>query len=250
MWQIDLNADLGEGCSDDAAIIPLLSSANISCGAHAGSTADIRAALACCKLHQVVIGAHPAYPDPAHFGRRSLDLPWPELQQSLFQQLIFLQTQAADVGCQVQYLKLHGALYNDAAANPELASHIVSFIQQFAPKLALLTLPNSALFYRAKDSGLRVFAEAFADRAYQANGQLLSRQHAGALLDAKQAIKQSLQLVLQGHIEAIDGTLLSLQADSLCLHGDCPQALALAQHLHQALSDSGVKIQSFARRQA
>lgn len=249
MWQIDLNADLGEGCGDDAAIIPLLSSANISCGAHAGSVDDIRQALLCCKLHQVVIGAHPSYPDPAQFGRRSLVMPWAQLEQSLSEQLHSLSQLAQSLDCQVRYLKLHGALYNDAAAQPALAAQIVGFIQAFAPQLALLTLAGSALYQTARAAGIRVYAEAFADRAYQANGQLVSRQQSGALLNPTQAIAQSLQLVRTGQLQSIDGQSIVLQPDSLCLHGDSPAALALSQQLRQALGAEGIQIRAFCQEQ-
>lgn len=245
MYQIDLNADLGEGCADDSQIIPLLSSANISCIAHAGSAADVASALACCRQHAVVVGAHPSYPDRANFGRLSMTLPPQQLLDSLHAQIDWLCQQAQLAGVRVRYIKLHGALYNDAAQNPALAQLLTEFFSQQYPTLAMLTLPAGALFSTAKQAGLSVYSEAFADRAYQANGQLVSRQQSGAILTQAQAIAQTLQLVCQQQISCIDGPPFPLQADSLCLHGDSPQALVLAQELRQALQQAGVHIRAF-----
>lgn len=245
MYQIDLNADLGEGCGDDSAIIALLSSANISCGAHAGSTADIVAALTCCRDHAVVVGAHPSYPDRANFGRLSMVLPPAELLTSLKQQIDQLCHLASTVGVEVRYIKLHGALYNDAAKDPLLAALLADFFAAEYPALALLTLPGGCLFTKAEQAGIAVYGEAFADRAYLANGQLVSRQHSGAVLANADAIRQSVQLTCKQPIVSIDGQPLVLHAASLCLHGDSPHALELAQQLRQALVAAQVKIVPF-----
>jgi UPF0271 protein len=245
MYQIDLNADLGEGCGDDSAIIPLLSSANISCGAHAGNTADTVAALTCCRDHAVVVGAHPSYPDRANFGRLSMALPHAELLTSLRQQIDHLCQLASTVGVEVRYIKLHGALYNDAAKDPLLAALLADFFAAEYPALALLTLPGGCLFTKAEQAGIAVYGEAFADRAYQANGQLVSRQQHGAILSNQDAIRQSLQLVCQQQVDSIDGQSVTLRAASLCLHGDSPHALALAQQLRQTLVAAQVRIVPF-----
>lgn len=245
MYQIDLNADLGEGCGNDQAIIPLLSSANISCGAHAGSTADIVAALTCCRDHGVIVGAHPSYPDRDNFGRLSMPIPAAELLQSLRQQIDHLSNLASSADVTIRYVKLHGALYNDAATDPALASTLADFFAREYPRLALLTLPAGCLFKTAQQRGIAVYGEAFADRAYQASGQLVSRQQPGAVLSNADAIRQSLQLVSQQQIHSIDGEPIALQAASLCLHGDSPAALALAQQLRQTMLAAHVQISPF-----
>jgi len=245
MYQIDLNADLGEGCGDDSAIIPLLSSANISCGAHAGSTADILAALTCCREHGVIVGAHPSYPDRENFGRISVRMPVAELLKSLQQQIDQLCQLASAVGVTIRYVKLHGALYNDAVKDPVLASALADFFADEYPLLALLTLAGGCLYETARQAGIAVYSEAFADRAYQTNGQLVSRQQPGAVLSNPDAIRQSLQLVCQQHINSIDGQPFALQAASLCLHGDSPAALTLARQLRLALQAAQVQISPF-----
>jgi UPF0271 protein len=247
---IDLNADLGEGCADDSAIIPLLSSANISCGAHAGTEHDIRAALLTCQQYGVVVGAHPSYPDRANFGRTVLAMTHAELISSLTHQLNTFQGYADVVGVPVRYVKPHGALYNQAAIDSELAQLLVTVIKNHNPQLAVLTLPESQLHHAARAGGLAVYQEAFADRAYQVNGQLVSRSQPGAVLSHHAALKQSIALVTQGRITASDGSALQLNADSLCLHGDSPEALQLAIELRHALQSAGICIQAFVGRPA
>jgi UPF0271 protein len=247
MKYIDLNADLGEGCGDDLAIIPLLSSANISCGAHAGSEADILKALQACKQHQVCVGAHPSYPDRANFGRQSMVMPAADLTTSLQQQLRYFQQLADDTGVVMAYVKPHGALYNQAAVDSELASLLADVIKTHRADLAVLTLPGSALFHAAKALDLPVYQEAFADRAYLATGQLVPRNQAGAVLGHQAALQQSLRLVQTGSIYSVDQQEIRLDADSLCLHGDSPEALQLASDLSSALQLAGIRIQSFIR---
>ncbi len=230
--QIDLNADIGEGF-DDGAIVPWLSSANISCGAHAGSETDIRQALRLCKQFNVAVGAHPSYPDRANFGRLALHMPLAELQVSLFNQLDYFLRLAADEGVTLHHIKAHGALYNVAAQDLKIGALLLELSYHY--HLPLMTLAQSPLHHHALQQQVPVIAEAFADRAYQANGQLVSRSQPGALLDRSAAILQCLQLVRQQQLEAIGGDLLTLHADSLCLHGDSPQAVTLAQQLHQTL---------------
>ncbi len=247
MKHIDLNADLGEGCGDDLAIIPLLSSANISCGAHAGTEEDILAALLACKQHQVCVGAHPAYPDRVNFGRLSLNLPPAVLTESLQQQLFYFQQLAEKAGIKMAYIKPHGALYNQAAVDSDLAGIIVDLIRTQHPDVALLTLPDSALSVAAKTAGIAVFHEAFADRAYTATGQLVPRSQTGAVLGHQAALAQSLRLIQTGTVVSHDQQNIQLQADSLCVHGDSPEALQLVRELSAALQQAGVSIRPFIR---
>jgi len=245
MKHIDLNADLGEGCGDDLAIIPLLSSANISCGAHAGSETDILRALKACKLHRVCVGAHPSYPDRANFGRQAMTMPASELIRSLQQQLRYFQQLADDTGVVLAYVKPHGALYNQAADDNDLARLVADVIKAHRADLVVLTLPGSALCHAAKSVNLPVYQEAFADRAYLVTGQLVPRNQPGAVLDHQTALQQSLRLVQTGTIHSIDHQEILLAADSLCLHGDSPEALQLARELSIALQQAGIRIQSF-----
>lgn len=245
MKHIDLNADLGEGCGDDLAIIPLLSSANISCGAHAGTEEDILAALLACKQHQVCVGAHPSYPDRANFGRLPLAMTPAALTESLQQQLAYFQQLAQKAGVRMSYIKPHGALYNQAAIDHDLAGLIVDLIKTQHPDVAVLTLPDSALSELGKAAGIAVFHEAFADRAYTAIGQLVPRSQTGAVLDHQAALTQSLRLISNGTVISIDQQEISFQADSLCVHGDSPEALQLVRELSAALQQAGVGIRPF-----
>ncbi|WP_031565621.1 5-oxoprolinase subunit PxpA [Rheinheimera texasensis] len=245
MKHIDLNADLGEGCGDDLAIIPLLSSANISCGTHAGTEEDILAALLACKQHQVCVGAHPSYPDRANFGRLPLNLDPAALTQSLQQQLKYFKELAERAGVRMSYIKPHGALYNKAAVDHDLAGLIVDLIKTQHPDVAVLTLPDSALSELGKAAGIAVFHEAFADRAYTAIGQLVPRSQTGAVLDHQAALTQSLRLISTGTVISIDQQEISFQADSLCVHGDSPEALQLVHELSAALQQAGVSIRPF-----
>lgn len=243
--QIDLNADLGEGCGDDEAVIRLVSSANISCGAHAGSDEDILRALIACQRHQVVVGAHPSYPDRAGFGRTRPSMSDTALRESLQAQLAHFQALAQQAGVRVCYVKPHGALYNEAAVDAALAMLLAEVIAMQPQPLAVLTLPGSELAKAARAIGLAVFSEAFADRGYLITGQLVPRSQPGALLDEPGAFAQSLQLIQQGFVTTVDQQRLPLEADSLCLHGDSPSALQLATQLRQGLVQAGVTIKAF-----
>jgi UPF0271 protein len=239
--QIDLNADIGEGF-DDGAIVPWLSSANISCGAHAGSEAEIRQALRLCKQHKVAVGAHPSYPDRHNFGRLAMDITSFDLRTSLLQQLEYFLQLAADEGAIVRHLKAHGALYNVAAQDAQTGAVLLDLCRHF--QLPLMTLAQSPLQQQAWQQHIPVIAEAFADRGYQQNGQLLPRSQPGALLSTTDAIAQSLQLVQQQQLCTRSGEFINLQADSLCLHGDSPAAVTLAQSLHQALLQQQIVIKA------
>lgn len=239
--RIDLNADIGEGF-DDGAIVPWLSSANISCGAHAGTEAEIRQALKLCRHYQVAVGAHPSYPDRQNFGRLAIDMPLEELRGELQRQLDYFLQLAHEEGVCVRHLKAHGALYNVAAQDATMGALLLELCRDY--QLPLMTLAQSSLHGTAIRQQLPVIAEAFADRAYQANGQLVSRTQPGALLNANAAISQSLLLVLKQQVQTLEGDLLCLPADSLCLHGDSAEAVTLAQSLHQALIQQNIIIQA------
>jgi UPF0271 protein len=237
---IDLNADVAEGFADEA-IIPWLSSANLSCGAHAGDENSIRRALHLCQQFQVAAGAHPSYPDRQQFGRMRLIMSTTELQQSLISQLDFFLALAAQEQVQVHHLKAHGALYNVAAQDIEIADVLLDLAKRY--QLPLMGLAQSPLQTRAAEQKVPFIAEAFADRGYLADGTLVPRQQPGALLTTAAAIEQSLQLVLFGKTQTRDRQTLQLKADSLCLHGDSPTAVALAKELSMTLQAHNIRIQ-------
>lgn len=224
---IDLNADLGEGGDFDSQLMPLITSANIACGGHAGDVDSMRTAVHLAHVHGVRIGAHPSYPDRAHFGRRSLQIDASQLVFSLTAQLWALKAVCIEDGISVAYVKPHGALYNDAAANPVLADQIAQLIFEIDPDLAVMALAGSCLLEAAKARGLATISEGFADRAYLPNGTLMSRTEPGAVLsDVADVQAQALSLV--GKVE------------SLCIHGDNPNALQQTLAIRQCLQENGV----------
>jgi UPF0271 protein len=240
---IDINADLGEGGNFDRELLTLVSSANISCGAHAGTEHNIRQAIVWAMAHNVAIGAHPSYPDKEHWGRRSLSITGAELYKSLLSQLQWLQTLVHEHGGHLQHVKPHGALYNDAAKNLQLAELIARCVKDFDPSLILVGLAGGKALEAGQRAGLRVCAEAFVDRRYQANGTLLARIDKRALIsDAAEAIQQALSLATGSAISAYDGSSITIQADTLCIHGDSAQALEFATQLHSSLLAHGFVI--------
>lgn len=226
---IDLNADLGEGGDFDTLLMPLISSANIACGGHAGDVDSMRKAVRLAHMHGVRIGAHPSYPDRAHFGRRSIDIDSSKLVFSLTAQLWALKAVCIEEGCAVAYVKPHGALYNDAAINPQLAEQIAQLIFEIDPELAVMALAGSCLIRAAEDRGLKTIAEGFADRAYLPNDTLKPRDQPGAVLtDVAQVSAQALRLLAQ--------------VQSICVHGDNPNSVAQTIAIRQTLLENGVSI--------
>lgn len=239
---IDLNADIGEGCGDDEGILTCVSSASIACGGHAGDEASMRAALRLCARLGVAAGAHPSYPDREHFGRRELGLSPAQAAASMRAQLQALLQLAAEEGVRLRHVKPHGALYNRAADDPELAAALAQAVRDVDPGLAVMGLAGGALLDAARACGLVAIAEGFADRGYGPGARLLSRGQPGALLDGAQAESQLLSLVMQGGLRDARGAWQVLRVDSVCLHGDSPGALQLAQRLREALRREGIAL--------
>lgn len=241
--RIDLNCDLGEGCGNDAAIIPLISSANIACGAHAGDETSMRETLRLCRAFGVAAGAHPGYIDREHFGRRELNICPMELATALRSQLERLATLAREEGVRMVHVKPHGALYNQAARDTALADIIATTVFNFDPGLILVGLAGSELPKAGLRSGLRIAHEAFADRRYLANGALAPRDQAGAVIDdVDLATAQALAIAMHDPIESLDGAVLSLAADTICLHGDGAHAALFAKQLRNALQAACVRV--------
>ncbi|WP_205786900.1 LamB/YcsF family protein [Specibacter cremeus] len=252
MATIDLNSDVGESFGnwtfgDDAVIIASVSSVNVACGFHAGDPSGIRATCAAAAAAGVTVGAHPGYRDLAGFGRRFMDMAPRELTDDVIYQIGALQGLARSAGTSVTYVKPHGALYNTIVHHAVQARAVVDAVLAVDPALPLMVLPGSEIQRAARAAGLRTVAEAFADRAYNADGTLVSRREPGAVLHSTDAVVEHvLQLVTQGTITAIDGTVIEVVAESICLHGDTPGAVAMAQAVHTALRAEGVSIESFA----
>lgn len=249
---MDLNSDLGESfgawsMGDDAAMLDIVSSANVACGFHAGDAAGILSTLKAAKARGVVVGAHVAYRDLAGFGRRNMDVASSDLVADVIYQIGALQGLAQAAGTTVKYVKPHGALYNTIAQDRRQATDVINAILAIDSSLVLMALAGSTLIGWARDAGLSVVAEAFADRAYTPSGALVSRREAGAVLHDKALIAQRmLTLVREGVIEAVDGSMVRVEADSICVHGDSPGAVAIARKIRQRFESEGVQIASFA----
>ena len=252
MSVIDLNSDLGESLGawsmgDDAAMLDIVSSANVACGFHAGDPAGILATLKAAHARGVSVGAHVAYPDLLGFGRRNMDVASADLVADVIYQIGALQGLAQAAGTRITYVKPHGALYNTIAHDSAQALDVITAIRDVDANLALVALAGSQLVRWAQDAGLRVIAEAFADRAYTPQGALVSRREKGAVLhDSALVAQRMLRLVRDGVIQAIDGSLARVQAQSICVHGDSPGAVEMARAVRMALESDGVVVRSFA----
>lgn len=245
MARIDLNCDLGEGAGHDAELMPLITSANVACGAHAGDERTMRAAVDLAARHGVAVGAHPGFADREHFGRRELVVMPDEVHDLVLAQVRALQRTATDAGVRVVHVKPHGALYNQAARNTLLADAVVRAVYEADPRLILVGLAGSALVRAGRLGGLAVAEEAFVDRTYQPDGSLTPRERADALItDEAVALAQALTLVQAGRVRATDGTEIAVAADTLCLHGDGPQAVAFAHRLRAGLAAAGVELRA------
>jgi UPF0271 protein len=239
---VDLNADVGEGCGQDAALMPLVSSANIACGLHAGDGNTMRDAVQLARDHGVAIGAHPSFPDRDHFGRREMTLSAPDLHECIVAQLRSLSEVAAASGTVLRHVKPHGALYNMAARDELLAEVLVAAIRSVDPSLLIFGLAGSALVKTASRMGLRAVGEAFADRAYRPDGSLVPRDQAGSVLHDASVGSRAVTMVLEHGVVAVDGSRVRVDAGTLCIHGDTPGAAALATHVRAALTAAGVTV--------
>ncbi|MGM7667846.1 LamB/YcsF family protein [Microbacterium sp. A93] len=252
MVSIDLNSDLGENVpsrivSDDVSMLRIVTSANVSCGFHAGSPEGIRETLDAAVRGGVVIGAHPGYRDYENFGRTNVEIDSATLQAHVEYQLGALMGLASSVGGKVSYVKPHGALYNAIARDERQSADVVAAIKAIDPSLVLLGLAGGVVLDVASRAGLAVAAEAFADRAYLPDGQLVSRTQDGAVLhDAAAVAARMVRLASEGVIRAIDGTDVRVDAQSICVHGDSPGSIEMAAETKRMLQDAGITIAPFA----
>ncbi|MFB8009754.1 LamB/YcsF family protein [Nocardia sp. NPDC056000] len=247
---VDLNSDLGEGfgtyrMGDDAAMLDVVTSANIACGFHAGDPSIMRRTCALAVERGVRIGAHIGYRDLAGFGRRAIAVPPAEIRDETLYQLGGLDAFARAAGDRVRYVKPHGALYHAAAADPALASAIVAAMREFDSALALLGPAGTEMETAANAAGTPFLGEGFADRAYTADGLLAPRGTPGAVLSPDNALAQALSIARDGKVITVDGGTVAISAASICVHGDSPAAVEMAARIRAALADAAIPVRPF-----
>ncbi|MFV0261820.1 MAG: 5-oxoprolinase subunit PxpA [Kluyvera sp.] len=243
--KIDLNADLGEGCENDSALMPLITSANIACGFHAGDAQTMRHSVLLALKHGVAIGAHPSFPDRENFGRTAMQLPPEVVYAQMLYQIGALAAIARAEGGALTHVKPHGMLYNQAAKDPALAEAIASAVHRIDPSLILVGLAGSELIRAGVRYGLVTREEVFADRGYLADGSLVPRSEAGALIhDDDEAVARTLEMVLNGRVMSRDGVWAAVNAQTVCLHGDGAQALAFARRLREAFDARQIAVRA------
>ena len=251
MKRIDLNSDVGESFGNytvglDAEVIPHISSANIACGYHAGDPAVMRETVSLAKANGVALGAHPGLPDLVGFGRRNMEVTLEEIKDVVTVQIGALQAVAALQGARLQHVKPHGALYNMAVKNPAIWDAVAEVMAALDPRLILFVLSGSDrkdLEEIGRRRGIRIAFEFFADRAYSPDGSLVSRKLPGAVICDHETVEtRVLKLVQEGRVTAIDGTSVDLKADTICVHGDNPEAVTLAKRIRETLAAAAVAV--------
>lgn len=240
---VDLNCDLGEGCTTDSAIMPFISSANLACGYHAGNEAIIKQTLLLAKKFNVAIGAHPSYPDKANFGRKEMNLPLQEIKSIVIAQIELVKKLAEEIGLQLQHVKPHGALYNTAARDINIATIIAEAVKEVDSKLILFGLANSESGKAAEKVGINFYNEVFADRTYTDEGKLTPRTASNALIVTKEAaIEQVLRMIQKEEVLSTSGKIVPIKADTICIHGDGVHAVDFAKHLNKLIQASNIRI--------
>lgn len=252
--RIDLNCDMGEGfgawsMGQDGALLDMVTSANIACGAHAGDPATMARTVAAALAKGVAVGAHPSLPDLQGFGRRTMAITPEEARGLVLYQVGALEAFVRAAGGRLHHVKPHGALYNMVARDRALADAIAGAVRDFDPSLILVGLSGSELIRAGQTLGLACAQEAFADRGYEADGSLTPRSRPGALIeDEAEAVARALRMAREGRVTSRTGEDVALQADTLCIHGDQPRALGFARSLRQALSEAGIQLRAFNAR--
>jgi UPF0271 protein len=247
---VDLNCDMGESfgayrIGADADVFPYITSANIACGFHGGDPAVMRTTIDEARKRRVAIGAHPGLPDLIGFGRRTMDVTPAEAYDMVVYQVGALLGFARAAGVEMQHVKAHGALYNMAAANRELAAAIARAVRDVDARLLLFGLPNSSLITEAVAIGLATASETFADRNYMPDGSLVSRRRPDAQVhDADEAVRRAIRMVREGRVRAIDGSDVAIRADTICIHGDGPHAGEFARRLRDAFESDGIAVRA------
>ncbi|MDF1514793.1 MAG: LamB/YcsF family protein [Anaerolineae bacterium] len=245
---IDLNCDMGESygrytLGEDAPLMHVITSSNIACGFHAGDPEVMAATVQMAVRKGVAVGAHPGYPDLQGFGRREMSMTHGQITAAVLYQLGALAGFVHAAGSQLVHVKPHGALYNTAARDARVAQAIVDAVYAFDPHLVIVTLPHSTLQKTAEKAGLTAAREGFADRAYQSDGSLLPRSQPGAVIhNVDHIAARAVQMVTRREVESVDGTIIPLELDTLCVHGDTPGALHIAQKVRSALEMEGINL--------
>ncbi len=248
MTSIDLNADLGESFGRytlgmDEKIMEVISSANIACGFHAGDPMVMERTVRLAAEAGIAIGAHPGFPDLMGFGRRNMAVSPEEARAYILYQLGALDAFLRPMGIRMRHVKPHGALYNMAAADEQLARAICGAVKDFDPELRLVGLSGSLLIRTAEKTGLRAISEVFADRAYEADGSLVSRRKPGAIIsDEREALRRVIRMVKEGKVNAINGEEIAIRAESICVHGDGEKALLFAKSIREALTANDIQV--------
>jgi UPF0271 protein len=246
--RIDLNSDLGESfgawqMGDDQALMHSVTSANVACGFHAGDPTVMRETVALARRHGVAIGAHPGFPDLVGFGRREMQASPQEVEDSVVYQVAALAGVAAAQGMRLQHVKPHGALYNQACRDRALADAIARAVALVDRSLILFGLPGSQLLHAGEAAGLRVAAEVFADRAYEPDGSLTSRRKPGAVIhDVDAVVARAIRMARDAEVEAVDGSVIQLRADTICVHGDTRGAAQLAKKIRTGLEQAQLSV--------
>lgn len=235
----DLNCDMGEGMDTDAAIMPFITSANVACGFHAGDDPTISRTIDLALQYRVHIGAHPSFPDRENFGRKEMQWSHDDLYSMILEQISKIDLAARKKGTKLHHVKPHGALYNMAARNADMARTIARAVKDLDGELMLYGLSNSYLVSESKAMGLTTASEAFADRSYQEDGSLAPRSQSNALIeDEEEVIRQVLQMVNEGNVITTSGTSIPIVADTICIHGDGKHAVRFARKIHEALKQT------------
>ncbi|MFN3178748.1 MAG: LamB/YcsF family protein [Thermus sp.] len=248
---IDLNADAGESYGaftygHDREIFPLVTSVNLACGFHGGSPVRMREAVALAKAHGVAVGAHPGFPDLVGFGRRDMALSPEEVYADVLYQMGALYAFLKAEGLRLHHVKPHGAMYLRACRDRETAQAIAEAVRVFDPEVPLVVLPGTVYEEEARKAGLRVVLEAFPERAYLKNGQLAPRSLPGSWIsDPEEAARRALRMVVEGKVEALDGGDVEVRAETLCIHGDNPNAPKVALAVRRALEEAGIEVRAF-----
>jgi UPF0271 protein len=243
MQCIDLNCDLGEGGAHDAELMPLISSANIACGGHAGDDATMRATIRLALMHGVAIGAHPGYEDREHMGRRPMNLSPDAIGDLVSRQLKRFAQIADELSAPIHHVKAHGALYHQADADPLIANAIANAIRDLLPQIMVYAPPNGFMMAAVKSAGLRFRAEGFIDRRYNADGSLVPRGKAGAVIDDPAAASaQAMEMLVERKVTSMGGSAVPIEVDTLCVHGDSDSALEILKLTRLALESAGMRV--------
>lgn len=248
MYKVDLNSDIGESfgaykMGDDAAVMDAVTSANVACGFHAGDPLVMKKTIKNCAAKGVAVGAHPGYPDLVGFGRRNMKCTPEEEYADCLYQIGALSAFCRTNGLALQHVKPHGAMYNQAAKDPGLARAIARAVKDSGENIILMGLANSEFENAAKEMGVPFAAEAFADRGYMPDGSLVPRSQPGAIIhDVEEAAKRVVRMVTEGTVGAVDGTVINFRPQSICMHGDTPEAVDMAKTVRRELEAAGVKV--------